>query len=227
MQLSPSWRRSRRLAQGGCGSVCVPLEVLDPERTHVLPGAFRVTFMTEYGEFDRFVEGDEPIANPGGNKATIHETAFFVDYGASSRATVSLLLPYIRKIQQTNRFGERIAKGLGDVTIFGRYEVLYSNLGRGPSVSVGLGLKLPTGSISAQAGNVGLGRQIRRQRDHRRRSFGRGFIDAGGPERIVDLGHHVTHRVSFPFLLNSAYRGCASSHSRARRCASASCSRVI
>ena len=133
--------------QGGCGSVCAPLEVLDPERTQVLPGAFRVTFMTEYGEFDRFVEGDEPIANPGGNKATIHETAFFVDYGASSRATVSLLLPYIRKIQQTNRFGERVAKGLGDVTIFGRYEVLYSNLGRGPSVSVGLGLKLPTGSI--------------------------------------------------------------------------------
>ncbi|MCH8270689.1 MAG: hypothetical protein IH985_05710, partial [Planctomycetes bacterium] len=121
---------SEATGQGGCGSVCVPLAVLDPERTQVLPKAFRFTFTTEYGDFDRFVEGDDPVTNRGGNKAIIHETALFVDYGASRRLTVSVLLPYIRKIQQTRRFGERTADGLGDIAVFGRYELLLANLGR-------------------------------------------------------------------------------------------------
>ena len=145
---------SEATGQGGCGSVCVPLEVLDPERTQVLPKAFRFTFTTEYGDFDRFVEGDDPVTNRGGNKAIIHETALFVDYGASRRLTVSVLLPYIRKIQQTRRFGERTADGLGDIAVFGRYELLLANLGRGPSVSAGLGLKFPTGSIGEPGGGA-------------------------------------------------------------------------
>lgn len=140
-------------AQGGCGSACIPLEVLDPEKAQVAPGALRLSLTTEYGNFDRFVEGDEPATNGGGNSAIIQETALFFDYGASDRLTVSFLLPFIRKIQQTNRFGERSAKGLGDVAVFGRYELLSTNLRRGPSLSAGIGLKLPTGSIEEPGGD--------------------------------------------------------------------------
>lgn len=139
--------------QGGCGSVCVPLESLDPERAQVIPGQFRVAVTSEYADFDRFVEGGSTVTNSGGNQAIIHETAVFLDYGATARSTVSVMLPYIRKIQRTNRFGERSAVGLGDVAVFGRYEVLFPTLGRGPSLSVGLGVKFPTGSIDEPGGD--------------------------------------------------------------------------
>jgi len=139
--------------QGGCGSVCAPLESLDSERAQLIPGQFRVAVTSEYADFDRFVEGGSTVTNPGGNQAIIHETAVFLDYGATPRSTVSVMLPYIRKIQRTTRFGERSALGLGAVAIFGRYEVLFPTLGRGPSLSAGLGVKFPTGSIDEPGGD--------------------------------------------------------------------------
>lgn len=68
--------------QGGCGSVCVPLESLDPERAQLIPGQFRVAVTSDYADFNRFVEGGSTVTNPGGNQAIIHETAVFLHYGA-------------------------------------------------------------------------------------------------------------------------------------------------
>ena len=56
----------------------------------------------------------------------------------------------------TNRFGTRIAEGLGDISLFGRYKVVNPLLARAPSVAVGVGLKFPTGSISEPGNDVRL-----------------------------------------------------------------------
>ncbi len=69
-----------------------------------------------------------------------------MDYGVSERFTLALLVPYVKKIQQTNRFGRRVAEGIGDVALFGRYEVVSPREAHEPSLSLGLGLKFPTGS---------------------------------------------------------------------------------
>ena len=142
------------LAQGGCGSVCLPLEVLDPERTQVQKGKFRVLITTEYADFDNFRVGDEDVFNPGGNEAILKATTLFLDYGVSERFTISVLVPYVEKRQQTNRFDQRISNGVGDVALFGRYEAIVPDTGKGPSLALGLGVKFPTGDIEQPGGSV-------------------------------------------------------------------------
>jgi len=135
-------------AAGGCGSVCLPLEALDLDKAQVPENNYRVSLIIEYANFDNFREGNSSVANPGGNKATITQSTMAVDYGISSQWTASVLVPYIRKKQETNKFGTRVAEGVGDISIFSHYELL-SRLRRakGKSMSIGLGIKFPTGSI--------------------------------------------------------------------------------
>jgi len=123
----------------------------------------------QYARFNDFREGDSSVTNPGGNKATIQDMTLFLDYGLTDRFTASLLVPYIRKRQKTNKFNYRTAEGIGDVALFGRYEVLApetpdilpgilvsppKSFTPGPSVAVGLGLKFPTGSKNEPGGDV-------------------------------------------------------------------------
>ena len=134
-------------AAGGCGSICLPLEAMDPEKTQLRDQAARVGVVVEHAKFDNFREGDSDITNMGGNSAVITQATFFIDYGVSKRFTASVLLPYINKNQETNKFGERVAKGLADVSVFGRYSVLVPVNNNGPLVALGLGIKFPTGDI--------------------------------------------------------------------------------
>ncbi len=60
-------------AQGGCGSVCLPLEALDPEQAQLEAKQVRVTLTSQSGRFDNFREGGDDITNPGGNEAVIQD----------------------------------------------------------------------------------------------------------------------------------------------------------
>ncbi|NOY66972.1 MAG: transporter [Gammaproteobacteria bacterium] len=135
-------------AAGGCGSVCIPLESLDLDKAQIPINQYRLSLISEYAKFDNFREGSKSLNNPGGNKATIIQNTLAIDYGLSKKWTVTALVPYINKKQDTNRFGTRSAKGIGDISLFGRYEVLpdHQRL-QLKSLSLGLGIKLPTGSI--------------------------------------------------------------------------------
>lgn len=146
-------------AAGGCGSVCLPLEALDPEKTQLRTGALRVGINYERAIFNNFREGGDSLANAGGNKAVITQAALFADYGVSEKFTASLLVPYVDKDQWTNNFGNRSAQGVGDISLFGRYEIVSPEIVtkpvlsvKGPSIALGLGLKFPTGSIKEPGG---------------------------------------------------------------------------
>jgi len=142
-------------AAGGCGSVCLPLDALDPEKTQLRKNTLRIGFNYERARFNNFRESDNDIPNPGGNKAVITQAALFVDYGVNEKFTASILLPYVIKDQKTNKFNKRVAKGVGDVAVFGRYEIVSPRVVlkpaailKGPSIALGLGLKFPTGDIN-------------------------------------------------------------------------------
>jgi len=161
---------SHAFAAGGCGSACLPLEALDFMGTQVNSESFRISLSSQYAEFDNFREGDSSVTNNGGNSAIIQDITLFLDYGITDRFTATLLLPYIKKEQTTNRFGVRTAEGTGDIALFGRYELFAEKapevvLGKfispqnlhtlpGPSLSVGLGIKFKTGSIRQPGGNT-------------------------------------------------------------------------
>jgi len=134
-------------AAGGCGSVCLPLDALNPDKTQLLKGQYRVGITSKYGEFDNYREGSDDLPNPGGNEATISQTTVFTDIGITKKLTASLLIPYINKKQKTNRFGTRVANGVGDISVFGRYEIVSPKPTQRSAVAMGLGLKFPTGSI--------------------------------------------------------------------------------
>lgn len=143
-------------AAGGCGSVCLPLAAAEQNQHQLRQNQYRVGLITEHAKFDNFREGNDDTFNMGGNKAFITQTTLFVDYSITERITASILLPYIRKRQVTNKFGTRIAEGLGDVSLFGRYKILNPVNTTSPSVSMGLGIKFPTGSISEPDDSVRL-----------------------------------------------------------------------
>jgi len=153
----PAW------AAGGCGSVCLPLEVLDPEKTQLHRNTLRVGTNYERARFNNFREGNDDIPNRGGNKAVITQASFFADYGVSEKFTASLLVPYVKKDQKTNRFNNRVAEGVGDISVFGRYEIVSPQVTlkptayiKGPMIALGLGLKFPTGSINEPDKNARL-----------------------------------------------------------------------
>lgn len=141
-------------AAGGCGSVCLPLAATEQKKDLLRQSQYRIGLVTEHAVFDNFREGDDDIFNRGGNRAHITQTTFFVDYQINEKFTASILIPYIRKRQITNRFGTRIAEGLGDISLFGRYKLVAPLQPTSPSISVGLGLKFPTGSISEPDNNA-------------------------------------------------------------------------
>ena len=142
-------------AAGGCGSVCLPLDAINPEKTQLRKNTLRIGFNYERARFNNFREGNDDIPNPGGNKATITQASLFADYGINKKLTASLLVPYVKKDQKTNRFNNRVADGVGDISVFGRYEIVSPKAVlkpalflKGPSIALGMGLKFPTGDIN-------------------------------------------------------------------------------
>lgn len=136
----------------GCGGVCLPLEALDPQNTHVNLNQLRVSVVAQYANLNHYHAGTDAIPNPGGASASIAQVTAIADYGITRRITASMLVPYVWKRQTTNKFGERIADGVGDVALFGRYALIVPHTVSEPMFSVGLGAKFPTGSTNQPDG---------------------------------------------------------------------------
>ncbi len=130
------------LAIGGCGTGHAPSET---KETPVKEGQLDISIFHSYGDYDNFLEGDSAVTNMGGNKAIIQETDLFLDYGVSERIKVSLLVPYVRKEQWTKKFGTRVAEGIGDMAIYGKYQITSFQNPKSPLLFLGMGLKFPTG----------------------------------------------------------------------------------
>ena len=130
----------------GCGAVCLPLEALTPQNSQVRGHQLRLSLIGQYADFNHYREGTDSIPNPGEAHAIISQLTAAADYGFTRRFTASLLLPYVRKHQSTRKFGDRVAQGVGDVAMFGRYAVRLPRRLHDPTISLGLGVKFPTGS---------------------------------------------------------------------------------
>ncbi len=132
-------------AGGGCGSQHLPTLRTTLDGTSSSTSPFTLSLVTEFSDRDDYREGDDTVTNPGQARAIIQFTNVVLDYRPSKRWTLSLYLPYVRKVQNTRRFGEREATGLGDASVFGRYQ--FNDLFgiSHSSLAVGLGVKFPTG----------------------------------------------------------------------------------
>ena len=135
-------------AAGGCGSAYMPMNALSPDKSPLQGSQYQIGLTVQYARFNQFKEGGDGLVNSGGSKAEITQSILFMNAAISKKVSASIVFPYLRKKQTNNKFGSRVAEGIGDVSLFGRYEILSSLLNSGPLVTVGMGIKFPTGTLS-------------------------------------------------------------------------------
>jgi hypothetical protein len=81
----------------------------------------------------------------------VHQPSFAVSYGVTDRFSVAADLPYFHALRRNPVGGDRPsfatkASGISDLAVTGRYWLIDPRNHSGHNVSVGLGLKLPTGN---------------------------------------------------------------------------------
>ena len=85
----------------------------------------------------------------------VHQPSFAVSYGVTDRFSVVADLPYFHALRRSPVSGNRPsfatkASGISDLAVTGRYWLIDPKKDSGHNVSVGLGLKLPTGNDRAE-----------------------------------------------------------------------------
>lgn len=132
-------------AQGGCGAFCIPPELANPGRMGSDFGRVRFFVNNEYVDLDGFYEGSDPVNNPGGASAIINIMTFDLNVTLTERWSVDVLAPWVRKTQQSNRFGQRRSDGLGDLAVINNISLLDSF--SQDRLSARIGFKFATGDI--------------------------------------------------------------------------------
>src|SRR5688572_27098094 len=85
----------------------------------------------------------------------VHQPSLGVSYGVTDRLSVAADLPYFHALRRSPVSGSRPsfatkASGISDATVTGRYWLMDPAGGTGHNVSVGLGIKMPTGNDRAE-----------------------------------------------------------------------------
>ena len=137
-------------AQGGCGSFCVPGEVINPGRVGSDLGRFRFFVNNEYADLDGYYEGSDTVANPGNASAIVNILTLDVNVLLTERWSIDVLTPWVRKTQNNRRFGQRRADGLGDIAVINNFSLL-SPLSQN-RVTARFGFKFATGDVEDPGG---------------------------------------------------------------------------
>jgi len=100
---------------------------------------------------DSMFDGTKEVTNKENLDASANIALFGLLYGVSNNADIKVMLPY-KKIEATAQLGPNDVEidnsGLGDIVIMGRY-VLLPMKEYGFQLSIGAGIKLPTGSTDS------------------------------------------------------------------------------
>ncbi|WP_188108574.1 transporter [Sulfurimonas lithotrophica] len=121
----------------------------------VLPeGKFKMLIKNISFDKDTMYKGTNEVYNQQGLDASANITLFGLVYGVSKNMDLKVIVPYKRLSADATlpntyaamKFPVKIDnKGLGDIIVMGRYK-LVSMKDKGYAISIGAGVKLPTGS---------------------------------------------------------------------------------
>ena len=111
-------------------------------------GKFKMGIKHIYMKRDSMFDGSKEVTNQQNLDATANITLLALRYGVSKNFDIRVALPY-KHIDATAKLGpNNVAidnKGIGDMVVMGRYVIL-PMAEYGYQLSVGVGVKLPTGS---------------------------------------------------------------------------------
>ncbi|HUU45019.1 MAG TPA: transporter [Acidobacteriota bacterium] len=136
-------------AQNCCAPAVSPQGVLG--ETVALPHTLDIGVHYEYLRSRDMYEGSDRIANPRNTEADWKRAILTVAYGLFPQLSVSAVIPYAWKKKRLDLVGdnsriELASDGIGDVSILLRFSPLTRSFVNFRELSLGLGVKAPTGS---------------------------------------------------------------------------------
>ncbi len=150
---------SSYLHSQGCCSVSIPT-LGSTECPSTDFGSLRIGFNYLYTNTSTTYKYDTKIQDPLNRKAFGHNVAFDFELGVWDNLGVFILFPYNFYYRSTtvSQSQEKIYKnsGVGDITLLLKYNLFASTFTVRSSLSLGAGLKLPTGEFQTESQGVQL-----------------------------------------------------------------------
>jgi len=139
--------------QNCCAPSVPPQGVLG--ETVALPQTLEVGMHYEYLRSNGLYEGSSRIDDPGNTTTEWKRLTLTMSYGITSRFGVATIVPYLwkeknRDLPEVDRYLENTTEGFGDVTVLVRYSPIARDFVTYRELSVGLGVKLPTGATDCR-----------------------------------------------------------------------------
>ena len=126
--------------------------------TVALPQTLEVGLHYEYLRSHGLYDGYDEIDDPSDKKTVWNRTTLAVSYGIFERLSVSAIMPYTWKEKTwtlTNGIPiKNSSEGFGDLTVLFRYSLLPRSFVTYRELTLGLGVKLPTGATDKR--NIGV-----------------------------------------------------------------------
>jgi hypothetical protein len=111
---------------------------------------FRIVFKDIYFEANEVYDRNDKTINKMNRKVKVNMALFVARYGLGNGFDVRLVVPYIKKTLTKSTPNNKRVKfttdGIGDIAIIGRYQLLNQKKGDPFFLSLGMGVKFPTGS---------------------------------------------------------------------------------
>lgn len=198
-----------------CCAPAVPQQGVLGE-TVALPQTLEISLHYEYLRSQDLYEGSEQIADQRDTKTAWHRATMAVSYGISSRLGISIIAPYIWKEKSLIVTDRRInynTDGIGDITGIVRFSIIPRDFVNFRELSMGLGLKAPTGSTDACSYGMVLPKELQPGTGswdyHGSLSFFQGFepvdfiVSATYMVTSTDEGYKFGNQ--FSYLINSRF----------------------
>jgi len=137
-------------AAQNCCAPAVPQQGIMGE-TIALPHVLNAALHYEYLRAEDMYTGSDRACDLTGTTTTWKRSTLTLAYGVSSRIGVTAVIPYIWKIKTrylpaVDTQVKNTTDGLGDVSLVGQFSVIPRDFVTYREVSIGLGVKLPTGA---------------------------------------------------------------------------------
>ncbi|MEW5924291.1 MAG: hypothetical protein AB1746_09910, partial [Candidatus Zixiibacteriota bacterium] len=147
-----------------CCAPAVPQQGVLGE-TVALPHTLEIGLHYEYLRSTSKYEGSDEIDDPNLTKAIWKRATLTLAYGILPKFGVSAIIPYIWKykdlyIPAADIWANNKTDGLSDITIFARYSPLARSFVNFRELSVGFGVKIPTGATDRQNFNFTLPEEL-------------------------------------------------------------------
>ena len=144
------------LAQGCCTAGSPSLGTLQTGLTQ--KNRFVISLSVESTRLTTAFRGTERIKDALGRDATVNNISFEVGYGVSSRLSLNLISNFSQRQRQVHlsdgsSFVSQGA-GFGDMTILAKFALLQLNVADQRELSIGLGLRVPTGQSRIEENGV-------------------------------------------------------------------------